>query len=61
MKEIAKLCSAQNVRNMIIKYMFAKINNAAHIVRKNINSRNIFIKKNVKMTMRVLQENSQNV
>ena len=30
---------------MIIKYMFAKINNAAYIARKNINQQNILIKK----------------
>ena len=30
---------------MIIKHIFAKINNAAHIVRKNIISQNVFIKK----------------
>ena len=54
MKEIAKLNNAQNVKNIIIEYMFAKINNVAHIVRRNIDSRNIFIKKNVKMTMRTL-------
>ena len=48
-------------KNTIIKYICARINNVAHITRKNINSRNIFIKKNIKMTMRILQENSQNV
>ena len=43
---------------MIIEFIFAKINNVAHIMRKNINLRNVFIKKNVKMTMRTLQRNS---
>ena len=31
--------------------MFAKTNNVAHIIRKNINLRNILIKKNVKIMM----------
>ena len=30
---------------MIIKHIFIKINNVAHIMRKNIVSQNIFIKK----------------
>ena len=46
---------------MITEYMFIKINNAAHITRKNINRRNVFIKKNVEMTMRILQEELQSV
>ena len=44
-KKIAKLNSAQNVKIMIIEHVFARINNAAHIVRKNIISQNIFIKR----------------
>ena len=30
---------------MIIEHIFVKINNIAHIVRKNIISQNVFIKK----------------
>ena len=30
---------------MIIKHIFAKINNAAYIIRKNIILQNVFIKK----------------
>ena len=30
---------------MIIEYIYARINSAAHITRQNINSRNVFIKK----------------
>ena len=30
---------------MIIEHIFARINNAAHIMRKNIISQNMFIKK----------------
>ena len=44
-EKTAKLNNAQNVKNTIIKHIFIKINNVAHIVRKNINSRNIFIRK----------------
>ena len=36
MKETAESNNAYNVKNTIIKFMFAKINNAAHIARKNI-------------------------
>ena len=36
MKEIAKLNSTHNIRNIIIKCMFAKTDNAAFIARKNI-------------------------
>ena len=45
MKEIAELNSAQNVKIMIIKHIFAKTNNVAHIIRKNIALQNIFIRK----------------
>ena len=36
MKKIIKLSNAHNVKNTIIKFTFAKVNNAAHITRKNI-------------------------
>ena len=36
MKEIAELNNAQNVKIMIIKHIFIKINNIAHIMRRNI-------------------------
>ena len=45
MKEIVKLNSMHNVKNTIIKCIFAEINNAVHITRKNIVRRNVFIKK----------------
>ena len=45
MKETAELNNAQNVKIIIIKHIFARINNAAHIMRKNIISQNVFIKK----------------
>ena len=36
MKETAKLSSAYNVKNTITEYIFAEIDNAAYIMRKNI-------------------------
>ena len=36
MKEIVELSNAHNVKNTIIEHMFAKINNATYIARKNI-------------------------
>ena len=44
-KKIIKLSNVQNVRIMIIEYIFVKINNAAYIVRKNIILQNMFIRK----------------
>ena len=44
-KKIAKLNSAQNVRIIIIEYIYVRTNNIAYIMRKNIVSQNIFIKK----------------
>ena len=41
--------------------MFAKINNVAYIIRKNIDLRNFLLETDVKMTMRALQENLQSV
>ena len=35
-KKTAKLNNIQNVKIMIIEHIFVKINNAAHIMRRNI-------------------------
>ena len=45
MKEIAKLNSAHNVKNTIIKFIFIKISNVAHTARNNIIQQNAFIKR----------------
>ena len=44
-KKIAELNSAQNVKVIIIEHIFVKINNIAHIMRKNIALQNILIRK----------------
>ena len=45
MKRIVKLNNAYNVKDMSIKYIFAKLNNVAYTARTNIARQNILIKK----------------
>ena len=46
---------------MIIEHIFARINNVAYIMRKNIVPQNVLLKKCNKMKMRFLQRTSQNI
>ena len=45
MKKTVKLSNAYNVKSTIIKRIFAEINSAMYIARRNIVQQNIFIKK----------------